>query len=217
MSRERVHSPVVLSELGRALNSAMKGEFGDMIEALSRAIEANPTLAQAPEIAQAFQAGADLANKGEVSDETRSFMAMMAEAQPAAEGTKMLREALGLTTAAAAELTGFSESYVSKWEAGTRPVPPAAIGALLRAIAEKGIDLVEATAEVQNRPIVTGRDVLRLRKALKMSQKEIATLFGITQKVISEIERFDRKVSHTRVEILRDLARSRGVDFPLAA
>jgi transcriptional regulator with XRE-family HTH domain len=211
--QDRLHPDTTVSGLLTALDSLRAGDHAQMIRGLATALESSPSLAARPEIKQAFTVGARFA-EDPASEEAFTFFRMMSATDPSGAGAKTLRETLGLTMAAVAQLTGYSQANVSRWEAGKIPVPPEALSTIVRSAADPS----RAPAPKPKTPSnVTGGDLRRLRQALQMTQAQFANLCGVDRAVVSQWETGVLSIPGKRYIQICEIARSRGLDFPLAA
>jgi transcriptional regulator with XRE-family HTH domain len=194
--------------LTRTLSEVLVAEnLPEAIAAITKLLQANPSLLGLPGVKDALAAGIAL-GRG-VPD--NGFIQMMASQPSAAEGVKLLRLTMQLSCTEVGRLTGFADSLVSRWEAGIVPVPPAALAALFNEMCRRGLN----PSKIEAVPQATGRDLRQLRKALKLTQKQLAELVGVRQGNISRWEAGDMMPSAAVVKV-RTAARSQGHDFPAA-
>src|SRR5262249_4706282 len=105
-----------------------------------------------------------------ISDETKGLLALLAAAPVAAPSFRMLREGGGITQQEIAEKCRVTSSTVSRWEAGTTPLPEEALLELFKVLVSRAAPP----------PPFTGAYVARLRRALRMRQVDFAAVLGVS-------------------------------------
>lgn len=171
----------------RVLDAVSAVESGDISKAVKLAAEAAES--GLPLVKEALEAGFAL---GQASDKGQpppadalGFLRFMAAAPVAPEGFRTLREGFGVSQAEIAEVCGVSRAVVSDWERGKAPLPPAAIQALL------GLTFLRLNS-AEPAPVF-GRDIARIRSALKMRQIDLAAALGVSEIAIRKWERHGDK------------------------
>jgi DNA-binding transcriptional regulator YiaG len=107
------------------------------------------------------------------------LLQQLAKAPVAAEGFRMLRESFGITQREIGERCGVHGHTVQSWECGKAELPPEAIVALLRLAVEH----LYVAAEP-----LSGTDLRKLRRLLKLSQRQFAKQLGVSTIALAKWE-----------------------------
>jgi DNA-binding transcriptional regulator YiaG len=162
-----------------ALSGMLTGDLAPILDAIERA---DPKLQL--ELGDAFKAGIGIARAGAaLPDKAAWLLASLASAPVARHCFRMLRESAGITQRELAEKCGFDGSSVSYWESGGRALPEEAILALLEMIASRAAASILTDTQVAP-PSLTGTQVVRLRRGLKMRQVDFAAAVGVSRAAV---------------------------------
>jgi DNA-binding transcriptional regulator YiaG len=166
----------------QTLKAAAAFESGDLSEVIKLAAQAaGEGLPLVKEALEAGFAAGRASDKGEAPPpETMGFLRFLVAAPVAAEGFRTLRDSLGISQAEIAEICGVSRAVVSDWERGKASLPPAAIQALMRLTMSR-LDQAEPAP-------LSGKDIVRLRKALGMRQIDLAAELGVSEIAVRKWE-----------------------------
>jgi DNA-binding transcriptional regulator YiaG len=170
-----------------ALDALNQGDPKNLLEAIVKGLGAIgfPVPIAREAITASFALGRADAAGGPPPQQTIDFLEMMAAAPVAAGGFKTLREKLGFSQTDVGKVCGVGQSTVSEWESGVAPLPAKALQALMM--------LASGNMQIENpENLISGADLIKLRKALGMTQSELAAALGVHSVTVARWESASR-------------------------